>query len=173
MNMELRSKKIVFADLDGTLIQTLEGNPYPKGVWDVKLRLEVFDKLFNLFPNVTHFFVVTNQGGIETGCVNADSFEKKFEWVLKCVSDWMDNKKLIVAGAVCPVNDGTYYRRKPNTGMLTDLIDHFFKDEKPGKQEMVMIGDASGKEGDFSDSDKRTAENMSIDYIDVEELLKM
>ena len=35
-----------------------------------------------------------------------------------------------------------------------------------------MIGDASGYEGQFSDSDKKTAENYRIDYIDVRDLLK-
>ena len=35
-----------------------------------------------------------------------------------------------------------------------------------------MIGDASGKEGQFSDSDKKTAENFGIDYLDVEDFVK-
>lgn len=174
MNMETSEKRIVFVDLDGTLIETITGATHPTGVWDVKLRLNVFAKLNSLFSNMTHLFVVTNQGGIEKGYVNPDSFDRKFEWVLRCLSDWMkDRGDLIVGGAVCPENDETYYRRKPNPGMLEDLVEHFFLNEKPGKQEMVMIGDASGKEGDFSDSDRKTAENMGIDYIDVETLLTM
>ena len=36
-----------------------------------------------------------------------------------------------------------------------------------------MIGEASGKEGDFSDSDKQCAENFGIEYIDIEDFLKM
>jgi hypothetical protein len=32
-----------------------------------------------------------------------------------------------------------------------------------------MIGDASGKLGQFSDSDKKTAENYGIDYMDIED----
>ena len=34
-----------------------------------------------------------------------------------------------------------------------------------------MIGDASGKEEQFSDSDKKTAENFGIDYIDVNDFV--
>lgn len=34
-----------------------------------------------------------------------------------------------------------------------------------------MIGDASGKEGSFSDSDKKTAENFGIDYMDVQDFI--
>ena len=36
---------------------------------------------------------------------------------------------------------------------------------------MLMIGDASGKEGQFSDSDKKTAENFCVDYMDVEDFV--
>lgn len=34
------------------------------------------------------------------------------------------------------------------------------------------IGDASGKLGDFSDSDKRCASRFSIDYVDVRDFLE-
>jgi len=36
------------------------------------------------------------------------------------------------------------------------------------KANMLMIGDASGKGGDFGDSDRRCAEAFGIDYLDVE-----
>ena len=39
------------------------------------------------------------------------------------------------------------------------------------KTESLMIGDASGKEGQFSDSDKKCAENFGIDYLDVNDFL--
>lgn len=39
------------------------------------------------------------------------------------------------------------------------------------KNELLMIGDASGKEGQFSDSDKKCAENFGIDYLDVEDFV--
>ena len=35
-----------------------------------------------------------------------------------------------------------------------------------------MIGDAFGKEGQYSDSDKKTAENFGIDYMDVGDFIK-
>lgn len=34
-----------------------------------------------------------------------------------------------------------------------------------------MIGDASGKPGDFSDSDRKCTENFGIDYIDIRDFL--
>ena len=39
------------------------------------------------------------------------------------------------------------------------------------KTGLLMIGDASGKEGQFSDSDKKTAENFGIDYMDVDDFV--
>lgn len=34
-----------------------------------------------------------------------------------------------------------------------------------------MIGDASGKEGQFSDSDKKTAGNFGCEYMDVDDFV--
>lgn len=45
--------------------------------------------------------------------------------------------------------------------------------EVQSKEECIMIGDASGKPGDFSDSDKKCAENFGIDYIDVRDFLEL
>lgn len=36
----------------------------------------------------------------------------------------------------------------------------------------LMIGDASGKKGQFSDSDLKCAENFGIDYMDVGDFLQ-
>ena len=61
-------------------------------------------------------------------------------------------------------------RRKPNTGML----ENFYKYAcVKNKAKCIMIGDASGKPGDFSDSDKKCAENFGIDYIDVRDFLEL
>jgi hypothetical protein len=43
--------------------------------------------------------------------------------------------------------------------------------EEELKSETLMIGDASGKEGQFSDSDKKCAENFGIDYMDINDFL--
>lgn len=56
--------------------------------------------------------------------------------------------------------------------MLETLIEGFVGDDFDYiKQNSLMIGDASGKEGQFSDSDKKTAENFGIDYMDVEDFV--
>ena len=60
--------------------------------------------------------------------------------------------------------------------MLQKALSDYLLDEHNNliydKSEMLMIGDASGKPSQFSDSDKKTAENFGIDYLDVEDFLK-
>lgn len=40
--MDITKKKVIFIDLDGTLIDTESGKTFPEGVWDMKLKMEVF-----------------------------------------------------------------------------------------------------------------------------------
>lgn len=57
--------------------------------------------------------------------------------------------------------------------ILTDLP--YVLENKVGEDDKplcLMIGDASGKEGDFSDSDRKCAENFGIDYMDVEDFIR-
>lgn len=39
--MDITKKKVIFIDLDGTLIDTESGKTFPEGVWDMKLKMEV------------------------------------------------------------------------------------------------------------------------------------
>lgn len=75
----------------------------------------------------------------------------------------------------CGSNDRSNPMRKPNTGMLEELFDNYktWKDCSLEVEDCLMIGDASGLEGQFSDSDKKTAENFGIDYMDVSEFVNV
>lgn len=41
----MKKYKVLFADLDGTLIETISGNTFPKGIWDMRIRFDVLDAI--------------------------------------------------------------------------------------------------------------------------------
>ena len=160
----MKKYKVIFADLDCTLIDTISGETFPKGIWDMKIKFDVLDKIKELKPSF--LFIVSNQGGIEKGFVNEYHFCAKLGFIVHSIEEYCD---IAVDYYYCSTN----YKdenRKPNCGMLKDALMEY--DIPCDKSEMLMIGNASGKPGQFSDSDKKTAENFSIDYLDVEDFCK-
>lgn len=170
-------KSVLFIDLDGTLIKTASGSTFPKDCTDFIIRKEVLDKIAEKLPNLFWIGIVTNQGGIPQFISKRD-FETKFESIIQFVGSYLGSRipklcieaKVFVTGLYCCSIEKSDKCRKPNTGMLEILQKDF---GEHSKSSMIMIGDASGKPGDFSDSDKKCAENFGIDYIDVEDLLKL
>lgn len=160
----MKKYKVLFVDLDGTLIDTISGATFPKGIWDMKLKFNVLDKIKELDPSFV--FIVSNQGGIEKGFVNEHHFCAKLGFIVHSIEEYCN---IGVDYYYCDNNDKEDNFRKPNTGMLEKALYDYLNTYN--KSEMLMIGDASGKPGQFSDSDKKTAENFGIDYIDVEDFL--
>lgn len=171
----LVDKTVLFIDLDGTLIKTASGNTFPKDCTDFIIRKEVLDKIAERLPNLFWIGVVTNQGGIPQFISKRD-FEAKFESIIQFVGSYPGSRipklcieaKVLVMGLYCDSIEKSNKCRKPNTGMLEILLKDF---GEHSKSSMIMIGDASGKPGDFSDSDKKCAENFGIDYLDIEDFL--
>lgn len=170
--IDFETKEVLFIDLDSTLIKTISGKTFPEDITDFRIQLPVLDKIIEKIPNLKRFFIVTNQGGLKN---NDDkwNFQAKvyaIEGICESYlginlnnfygSDWM----------YCSSMDKTDPYRKPNIGMLKSLFKQWYVDSK---DECIMIGDASGKPGDFSDSDKKCAENFGIDYIDVRDFLEL
>ena len=166
----MKKYKVIFSDLDGTLIETISGKTFPKGIWDMKIRFDVLDKIKEIKPKC--LLIVTNQGGIEKGFVNRQNFEFKMEYLCRSMKEYIE---IPVEYSYCEKNDPTYKYRKPNAGMLNTLIYKMMNrgiiENGTETDKMLMIGDASGKEGQFSDSDKKTAENYGIDYMDVNDFV--
>ena len=164
----MKKYKVIFSDLDGTLIETISGKTFPKGIWDMKIRFDVLDKIKKIKPEC--LLIVTNQGGIEKGFVNRRNFEFKMEYLCRSIKEYTE---IPVEYSYCEKNAPTYKYRKPNTGMLDSLmykmINRGIIENGTETDKMLMIGDASGKDGQFSDSDKKTAENYCIDYMDADD----
>ena len=167
MNEKFKNKKVIFCDLDGTLIETISGETFPKGIWDMRLKFDVIDAIKKLNPE--YILIVSNQGGIESGFVDRYDFKIKSEYITRAIREYCGCKSYSM---YCETNDKTDIYRKPNTGMLDYLTELYVGDDfNYIKQKSLMIGDASGKEGQFSDSDKKTAENFGIDYMDVNDFV--
>ena len=45
MNENLKNKKVIFCALDGTLIETISGEPFPQGIWDMRIKFDVLDAI--------------------------------------------------------------------------------------------------------------------------------
>ena len=169
MNKILKNKKVIFCDLDGTLIETISGDTFPKGIWDMKLRFDVLDSIKKLNPE--YVLIVSNQGGIESGFVDTHDFNSKCEYITRAIREYCGCECYAM---YCDSNNKSDPYRKPNTKMLETLLEDYVGDDFDFiKQKSLMIGDASGKEGQFSDSDKKTAENFGIDYMDVDDFVKV
>ena len=162
----MKRYRILFCDLDDTLIETLSGEAFPKGVWDMRLKIDVFDKIKELKPE--YLFIVTNQGGISTGYVDIDYFISKMKFIVAAIKDYTNIP--FVGYDYCSSNNPSNWRRKPNSGMLHQIL-HRYGLENVDLSNCLMIGDASGKEGQYSNTDRRTAERMGIDYLDVIDFL--
>lgn len=168
----MKNYKILFADLDGTLIKTKSGETFPKGIWDMEFRFEVLDAIKKLRPD--YLLIVSNQGGIESGFVDTYDFQSKSEYIGRAIKEYCGCKCYC---EYCETNNKQNYYRKPNTGMLNRLLQevqtNWFRYEDMIKEGCLMIGDASGKVGQYSDTDKKTAENFGCDYLDVDDFVKL
>lgn len=169
-----KNYKVLFIDLDGTLIKTKSGKTFPEGIWDMDLRMDVFETIRIMNPDYAH--IVSNQGGVGLGYIDSGSFQSKMMYVTRSLFDYLNNPAYHIGPRVssdyCTVNQAEHPMRKPNTGMLEEFANHATIFGHYDKSEMLMVGDASGLQGQFSDSDKKTAENFGIDYMDVEEFIK-
>ena len=176
----MKSYKILFADLDGTLIKTASGKTFPEDCSDFRIRLDILDRIKRM-EGLRFVFIVTNQGGIPE-FVKKKDFEAKIFSISTFIQGYfnsesgviMNDGDITVEFAFCDSIDKNCPNRKPNTGMLEHFVNGYLKyarSEYRDKSNMLMIGDASGKEGQFSDSDKKCAENFGIDYMDVEDFI--
>ena len=133
----------------------------------MQFRFDVLDAICKLVPE--YILIVSNQGGIESGFVDRHDFNSKCEYITRAIREYCECKCYAM---YCDTNNKSDIYRKPNTGMLENLMERYVGDDVEYiKQKSLMIGDASGKEGQFSDSDKKTAENFGIDYMDVNDLV--
>lgn len=165
----MKKYKFLFCDLDGTLTKTVSGKTFAEDVTDFRIRKEVLDKVkeLNETSKLAFIAIVTNQGGIPQ-YVSENDFYAKLTAIKTFVCQYT---KVPVVADYCVSLDADNEYRKPNTSMLSRVVSSYEKTfaGKFTPDNALMIGDASGKPGQWSDTDKKTAENFGIDYMDVED----
>lgn len=177
-DIDIKSKRILLFDFDGTLIETASGNTFATDLTDMRIKMDVVNKALDLMQEngVKVFAIVSNQGGVEAGFVSGADIEAKIEYVLRSVHDMAVKRGIrgvLYEKRLCYSNDEQNPMRKPNTGMIDDILMKCKDTVMRGmnfsqlKGCSLMVGDASGLPGQFSDSDKVCAENAGIDYMDV------
>jgi len=140
----------VMFDLDGTLVKTKSRHVFPRYVADYEFLPNVIKKLTDLKRPI---IIITNQGGRNKRLINA-RLQKIYTDLLKLRPDIT----MFVAHAYDKY-------RKPNTGIWDEYISAYSTNP-------IFIGDALGREGDFSDSDALFAKNIGATIITPEEFFK-
>lgn len=171
-DIDIKNKRILLFDFDGTLIETASGNTFATDLTDMRIKMDVVNKALDLMQEngVKVFAIVSNQGGVEAGFVSGADIEAKIEHdlaVKRGIRGVLYEKRL------CYSNDEQDPMRKPNTGMIDDILMKCKDTVMRGmnfsqlKGCSLMVGDASGLPGQFSDSDKVCAEKAGVEYMDV------
>lgn len=161
------NNRVLFCDLDGTLIVTKSGKTFPEDENDWKFKPGICYAIRQYNPK--YIFIISNQGGIEKGFVDEKKFIAKMKVIVSEIRTWGN---YIVDYNYCKSNDPTHPYRKPNDGMIHDFKHNYADGYDFSNKDALMIGDASGKEGQFSDSDIQCAKNAGIRYCDVDDFIE-
>jgi len=162
----MKKYKILFVDLEGTIITTASGKSSPQGLWDMKFKVGVLNKIKELEPE--YIFIVINNSSIGK-FIDEDDYVKKLDYVEAAVKNYVKHKKFkAIETMYCSSGDRNDEFWKPNPGMLYYFIQKYdFAARGYTLDDMLMIGDASGNNNNYSDADIRTAEKAHIRYLDV------
>ena len=170
----MKKCKLLITDLDGTLIETVSGDTFPKGIWDMKIKLYVFEAIKNYAPD--DILIISNQGGIEKGFVDKEMFEYKFDYISSALEDYTN---ISVYNFYCDNNDKDNINRKPNTGMIDQYMDYikFINDNVDEENKIIydtimMIGDAyRERRGSSPTPIRRRRETSGCEYMDVDDFV--
>ena len=149
--------KVLFTDLDGTLIKTKSGKMFPLHSEDWVFIPETLKALQYYITKDYKIVIITNQGGIESGFINEQVFINKIEKICTTLEKILKLKKNTISYRYCKYIES--YERKPNPGMAFDVL----IDEELSLEDSIMFGN--------TESDKGFAINAGIkDFYTIEEI---
>lgn len=158
-----RKKEVVFCDVLDCLIETLSSNGrpglLPRGIYDMRLRFEVWDKIacFNpsrIFAMIPRNLILSSNG--------SNSWLKLLDYVICSLSEY-----LRVPYGSCQIITLRDFGNGKDA-----LISSILEKEKIKKSSAIQIGLESGLYGQ-SNRDILVAERIGIDYVDLGQLMNM
>lgn len=156
-----RQKKVIFCDVLDCLIETIQssGKPglLPRGIYDIRLRFEVWDKIacFNptrVYAMVPRCLLLSSNG--------SESWKIMLNYVICSLSEYLRvpyyNCQILVQSTVDQAKE--------------DMIRPIIKNNFIPKKEIIQIGLNSGLYGQ-NNKDQFAAQCCGIDYVDLGQLL--
>mmetsp|Transcript_13516 Transcript_13516/g.49174 ORF Transcript_13516/g.49174 Transcript_13516/m.49174 type:complete len:277 (-) Transcript_13516:2030-2860(-) len=156
------SSRVAAFDLDGTLVDTKSGGRFARDADDWKFFNDrVVPTVQKLNDSGYHICIFSNQGSIRTAMEGKASLKTQLR------IDKVAKALQVPLTAMCAAQQDQF--RKPRTGMWDYLVSSCNKGEEVDKSASFFVGDAAGRPGDFSDSDKKYAEAIGISFKTPEE----
>jgi HAD superfamily hydrolase (TIGR01662 family) len=131
--MELQ--KVLFTDLDGTLIETKSGRTFPLHSEDWKFIPETLNAIKEYYSKGYKIIIVTNQGGLAFGYFSVKVFLKKMTCICNSLEKILKLRKNSVSYFFCSKMQG--FNRKPFPGMAIQAMEEYHLT----LHESVMMGD--------------------------------
>lgn len=158
-----RKKKVIFCDVLDCLVETFQsgGKPglLPRGIYDIRLRFEVWDKLGIFSPERIYAMVPRCLLNSSNG---SDSWRVMLEYVICSLSEY-----LRLPYVNCQVLTQTAIGQ-PKEEMIESILSG--GKYKIPKEDVVQIGIESGMYGQ-NNRDQLAAQKCGIDYIDLGQLM--
>lgn len=154
------SEQVASFDLDGTITKTKSGEDFPidENDWvftSTRVKLTLTANNNKHINNV----IMSNQAGISTGAQDKEKWMTKIEHI---------TAELGLPMFVLAATEKNNYR-KPKKGMWEYYSCTLNQFKSIDMTNALYVGDAAGRQGDISDSDKRFAENVGIAFHTPEE----
>lgn len=159
-----RNKQIIFCDVLDCLVETYQSNGrpglLPRGIYDIRMRFEVWDKILCFNPSKVYAMVPRNLILSSNG---SDSWKIMLEYIVCSLSEYLrvpyDHCQILIQRDFSQTKD-----------KMINAV--FMKTPNLRKDSAIQIGLESGLYGQ-SNRDILAAEKVGIDYVDLGQLLSI